>query len=476
MILQKSGLFKATVWYSAGNLLVRLVNFILLPLYSNLISVEQFGIYSLLMSIYAIAAVFYQLGMTSSFTNFYLKELDENKRKIVFSSIINAILLLGVGLTVIIIALSQFLSQKILGSKDYYLLVDFIFIALFIDTVSAFILQLFKTLEQSKRVVMYMLVSAVLSFVLNILLVYQLKKGIYGIIIAQLVTSAAMFILLLIPIRKIYSPSIDNKIMKAVILFSLPLFISGLFASGVDVGDRFILDFFLGKKQVGEYSFAYRIAMITNIFVISFRTAWTPHALNRYHQGNYKDSFGKIFLKLLSAGILLLLVVSFFAEDLFKIQINNNYLFNPQYKGGLIILPYVILGYIFSSIAAFYSIYPFVSGKSYHFLVSDGLGLIANVVCNVILIPKLGMLGAGISTCVSFMIISFYLFVISKNKIEVDYQKKENLIIVLSGISGVVLGLLVNDFVVQLVLVALFLITAKFAVKIEIIRLFNLTK
>lgn len=476
MILQKSGLFKATIWYSAGNLFVRLVNFILLPVYSNLISIEQFGIYSLLMSVYAIAAVFYQLGMISSFTNFYLKESDEQKRKIVFSSMVNAILLLGGVLTVIIIVLSKFLSQKILGSHDYYLLIDFLFIALFIDTVSAVILQLFKTLEQSKRVFMYMLVAAILSFILNILLVYKLKTGINGIIIAHLVSTAAVFFLLLIPIRKIYSPSIDKKVIKEIILFSLPLFLSGLFASGVDVIDRFIIDFFLGKKQVGEYSFAYRIAMITNIFVISFRAAWTPYALNRYHQKDYKDSFGKTFLKLLSAGILLLLIVSFFAEDLFKIQINEKYLFNPQYKGGLIILPYVILGYIFSSVAAFYSVYPFVSGKSYHFLISDGIGLIANVVFNIILIPQLGILGAGISTCISFMIISFYLFVISKNKIEVDYQKKENLIIALVGISCVVLGLLVNDSIVQLVLVALFLITAKLVVRIDLIRLFSLTK
>ena len=80
---KKSGLFEATAWYGIGNLVVRLVSFILLPLYSNLIPVEQFGIYSLLMSIYAIAGGFYHFGMNASLTNFYLKENDESARKII---------------------------------------------------------------------------------------------------------------------------------------------------------------------------------------------------------------------------------------------------------------------------------------------------------------------------------------------------------------------------------------------------------
>ena len=92
---KKSGLFEATAWYGIGNLFVRLVGFVLLPLYSNLISVEQFGIYSLMMSTYAIAGVFYQFGMNASLTNFYLKENDESTKKIIFSTVINSIIFLG---------------------------------------------------------------------------------------------------------------------------------------------------------------------------------------------------------------------------------------------------------------------------------------------------------------------------------------------------------------------------------------------
>lgn len=464
---KKSGLFEATAWYGMGNLVVRLVSFILLPLYSNLIPVEQFGIYSLMMSVYAISGVFYHFGMNASLTNFYLKENDESARKIIFSTIVNAIIILGLVLTVIAFSISPFLTDKILGSREYSSLVILLFIIIFIETVSNYILQLFKTLELSKKVVIYLFVGAIINLLLNIWFVYGLRMGINGIIYAHLLTAIAVFVLLLPLVKGSYTFRIDKKILTTAVLFSLPLFISGLFSSGMDVADRFILDHFLGKKEVGEYGFAYRLAMLTNIFVISFRAAWMPYALNRYKEGNYRENFGKILIKVLAIGVFILLAVSFFADDLFEIKLLGKNLFNPIYKTGLIILPYVVIGYIFNSLASFYSLYPFTVNKSYHFLISDGLGIISNLALNFILIPIYGLLGAGIATSISFIIAAGYLYFISKDKIEIAYPKKEIVIIFLGGMIILFLGMIFNYLWIQVISVILFLLVLIFGVKLK---------
>ena len=470
----KSGLFEATAWYGIGNLFVRLVGFILLPLYSNLISVEQFGIYSLMMSTYAIAGVFYQFGMNASLTNFYLKENDESKRKIIFATVINSIIVLGLILTIIAFLISPLLTQKVLGSNEYVSLFILLFVIIFLETVSNYILQLFKTQELSKKVVIYLFVGAVINLLLNIWFVYGFKMGIKGIIYAQLLTALLVFISLLPLIKESYTLRIDKRILTSVVLFSLPLFISGLFSSGIDVADRFILDHFLGTKEVGEYSFAYRIAMVTNIFVISFRAAWIPYALNRFKEGNYRENFGKILNKVLSIGVFILLTVSFFADDLFNIKLLDKYLFNSAYKNGLIILPFVVVGYIFNSLASFYSVYPFVSNKSYHFFISDGLGLIANLVLNFILIPSMGMVGAGIATCCSFIVSAGYLLIVSKDKVKIVYQKKEIITIILGSISIIFLGTRFNNLIWQIALVIMYLLIIEFVIKIKISRMFKL--
>lgn len=474
--MQKSGLFEATAWYGIGNLFVRVVGFVLLPMYSNLIPVEQFGVYSLMMSTYAIAGVFYQFGMITSLTNFYLKESDTSRRKVIFSTVINSIIILGFILTVIAFLISSVLSNKVLGSNEYSRLFILLFVIIFLESITNFILQLFKTLELSKKVVIYLFISAVVNLLLNFWFVYGLRMGIKGIIYAHLLTSFLVFVLLLPLIKHSYTFTIDKKILLSTYLFALPLFISGIFASGMDVADRFILDHFLGKKEVGEYSFVYRLAMVTNIFVISFRAAWTPYALNHYKDKNYKENFGKILIKVLAIGAFILLTVSFFADDLFDIKLLGKNLFSPEYKNGLIILPFVVVGYIFSSLASFYSFYPFVSNKSYHFLISDGIGLAANLVLNFILIPSIGLVGAGISTCISFFISAGYLYLISEGQIEIAYQKKEMIMTILAGALILMLGIIYNNFILQIALALIYLLIVEFVLKIKISKLFKIVQ
>jgi O-antigen/teichoic acid export membrane protein len=300
--------------------------------------------------------------------------------------------------------------------------------------------------------------------------------GIKGIIYAHLLTSFLVFVLLLPLIKHSYTFTIDKEILLSTFLFALPLFISGIFASGMDVADRFILDHFLGKKEVGEYSFAYRLAMITNIFVISFRAAWTPYALNHYKDKNYQENFGMILIKVLAIGAFILLTVSFFADDLFDIKLLGKNLFSPEYKNGLIILPFVVVGYIFSSLASFYSVYPFVSNKSYHFLISDGIGLTINLVFNFILIPSIGLVGAGISTCISFFISAGYLYFISKEKIGIAYQKKAMIMTILAGTLILILGITYNSIVLQIALVMVYLLIVEFVLKIKISKLFRIVQ
>jgi O-antigen/teichoic acid export membrane protein len=474
MMENKSGLFQATAWYGIGNFFVRLVGFLLLPLYSNLIPVEHFGIYSLMMSTYAIAGVFYQFGMNAALTNFYLKENDESKRKIIFSTVINSIALLGSILTIIAFLISSYLARKVLGSNEFTNLFILLFIILLLETVSSFILQLFKTQELSKKAVAYLLIGAVINLLLNIWFVYVWKMGISGIIYAHLITAILVFISLLPSIKNSYQLRLDTKVLNPILIFSLPLFISGLFAIGMDVADRFILDHFFGKKEVGEYSFAYRLAMITNIFVISFRTAWTPYSLNRYQKNDSAENFGRILVKILVIGAFILFAVSFFADDLFNIKLLGKNLFGAAYKNGIVILPYVVIGYIFSSLASFYSVYPFVSNKSYHFLISDGLGLITNLILNFILIPSVGLVGAGIATCVSFIISAGYLYIISKNQVNIDYRKREMMILVFTAIPILILGIEYNNFILQIGLALIYLLVIEFVLKIKLSRLFRI--
>jgi O-antigen/teichoic acid export membrane protein len=460
---QKSSLSKSTAWYTIGNLFVRSVSFLLLPLYSNLITTEDFGRYSLIMSLYAVIAVFYQSGLQSALSKYYLEERDGNRRKEIFSTILNSAGIIGLALTIVIFVLAEWISTETAGNAAYGNLIRIVFAALFFESITFITLHLLRTQEHARKVVIYSSFSAVINLILNLYLVYYLDLGIYGIIWAQLITSVLVFAILLPFLRENYERVLRPELARVYFLFSFPLIIAGIMSASVDVIDRFIIDHFLGKSQVGIYSFSYRIALIMNLFVMSLRSAWTPHSIKLYNEGNYAEEFGKSLTKIIAAGALIFLSVSIFIDDLFTVHFSGFYLFDSRYKAGVEIIPVILISYMLSSLVTYYSVYPYISGKSIHFLVSDFIALLINVVLNFILIPYYGIMGAAAATLFSYLGCAAYLVILSENKIKITYEPlKIVLILCFIGLFYLVSKLL-NNFPADIIIfIAAFILLYRF--------------
>lgn len=467
-------LSKSVAWYGMGNLFIRSVSFILLPFYSNLISTSEFGNYALLISVYAIISVLYQFGMHGSLNKFYIEERSEKKKKLIFSSMLNFIILIGIIVTVILCFSAREITEMIFDSPDYSSLLILVFISLLIETLCFYILLLLKTKELSKQAVIYAGTGAILNLTFNIIFVFVYKLSVAGIILAQLLSSAMLFLIMLKAIRNDYILKLDPVVLKFLLKFAYPLLIAGFLSAAVDVADRFILNYFLGTSEVGIYSLAYRIAMVMNVFVISFRTAWNPYSLNLFYSSEYKSTFGSTLSKLVAISCIILLTLSLFSRYLFEINLFGITLFNPVYKPGIIILPLVIIGYIFSGISSFYSVYPNISNKSYHFLISDLIAFISNIIVNIILIPKYGIIGAAFATAIGFLFGAMYLFFISRNQIKIDYQTKELSVIILSALIFLLIGLNLENIFVNILAVIGYLLSLQYFLKLNLTKIFRL--
>ena len=161
-------LTKSTAWYTLGNLFVRSINFILLPLYSKLIDPGQFGKFALLISAYTITSAIYQMGIPSGLSKFYIEARDSSQKRKIFSTTINIVLFNSILITGIIILFSKDISELLLSQAHYSELIVILFLSLGIDTVATQILQLLKTKEQANRVVLFTVTSSILNLALVI--------------------------------------------------------------------------------------------------------------------------------------------------------------------------------------------------------------------------------------------------------------------------------------------------------------------
>jgi O-antigen/teichoic acid export membrane protein len=433
-------LYKSTFLYTIGNLFARSLSFLLLPFYSNLISVKEFGNYALIMSGYAIIAAIYQGGLQNGYSKYYFENADKTYRKNIFSTLFNFVFLVGFALSIIFTIFAKDISFFLLNDPGRTHLIRVAVWMLFFDSLFYTALHSLKTQELARSVIYYSSFSAIFNLILNIFLVFIMKRGIDGILEAQLISGILSLFIIFPILKKNTSFNVENSLLKKMLIFSIPLLISGVLSSFVDVIDRFIINDLIDKSAVGLYSFAYKIALLMNVFVISFRTAWTPYSIRVYkNEKQYPVLFGANFTKLIALSVFIFLIVTLLIDDMFSIRIFTVNIINPKYGGGLNIIPLVMLGYIFSGLVSYYSVYPFVSGKSYHFIISDLIAFIANVIFNLILIPVWGLVGAGMSTMLSYAFSFLYLLAISKD-VKIDYQKLELISIIGLGIIFFIIG------------------------------------
>jgi O-antigen/teichoic acid export membrane protein len=451
-------LTRSVAWYTTGNIFIRSASFLLLPLYSNLITPAEFGVYAIIMSFYAVASVLFQGGLHSALSKYYIEREEKTE---IFSVIINIVLVWGAIFLFTVLLFAAPISSLLLGSVDYSYLFRLITTALYIETIVFFILHLFKTREEALRAVIYSSAGALMNIALNIHFVLFMGDGIEGIIKAQLFSSLLTLVILIPYFLRSYKFDLDKffntSFFRPLLIFSIPVFLSGLFSSLVDVADRFIINSMLGEEQTGIYSFAYRIALLMNIFVISFRTAFTPYSIKLYSSGDYQEKLGNVLLNLISAGGLIIIVVSFFADELFDFRFFGITLFTEVYREGIGVLPFILAGYFFSAIMSFYSLYPYISGKSFHFLVSDFVAFTVNILANLALIPLAGIKGAALATLFAFLGGAVYLYTMSSGKLKISYNRNAITILFVSVLVILAAGLYLDNFITDLILLLVYL-------------------
>jgi O-antigen/teichoic acid export membrane protein len=474
---RKDSVVKNILSYSAANIFLKAANFLLLPIISHFIMPREYGYYSLFLTGYLILLTIIQGGLYSTLTKFYLDAGNEQLRKKTFSFLLTAACLIGLLMSFIIYVSAPGVSLAITGTYDYISTIRLFAALLILEACVDLILQLQKTKEEVGKVILYTFLNASVNLVLSFIFIINCRFGIYGLVLAQVIAHFVTMVLVTAYTGKnftFWNLQID---IAVIVKFSVPLMLAGIFTTCTDLADRFILDHFYDSQKVGIYSFSYKIANVMYIYVIAFRTAWVPHAIKKFGAEGYSEHFGRVFTKYLFMALSIFLSVSLLIPALFDVRLNNSiYLFNPAYRSGITILPFILLGYLSNGIVSFNSIFPYTKGKSTYFLFNDAIAFVLNISLNFILIPLWGMNGAALATLISYIIPAFYMYSLSRDVIIVRYEKASVVIFACAALLMYAAGVLVGNVYLDVVLLLAFLIIGQRTMNLTFSDLFTMVK
>lgn len=281
----KNTALKAGLGYTIGNILVKGINFLTLPLFSRLLTTTEFGVYNVFLSYDAILSVLVGFAMATSVksAHYEFKKTDEYVSSISLIYILNAFVYL-----VIILGGGQRLSSLMgLNELVLLLLVPFSF--------GGAIIQLYNeriSLDyEYKKYLIVALINSVGNVIISLLLiitVFRNQRDI-GRIVGTGVTVFSIAVVLLLKIYVKAPPKFNVRFWKFGLLYSLPIVPHGISQVLLAQCDRIMISRMVSDSAAGIYSLAGNLKLVLTVVSTSIGVSWSTLFFSKMDKGESED-------------------------------------------------------------------------------------------------------------------------------------------------------------------------------------------
>ena len=191
------------------------------------------------------------------------------------------------------------------------------------------------------------------------------------------------------------------------------------------MSDRFLINYFLGSKEVGHYAAISQVAAVMSVIVGSFNVAWMPWLFENLKKKDLKTNIFIVKTSYLFMALVLFLGIIFCFIFPFIVKFFLVESFFPYIS---VAYP-IIIGLAFQGVYLIVSPYTFYTGKTKYNAVIGVLVAILNVTLNLYLIPRFGIWGAGYSYLASWISLSILFFIFSRKAYPMPWFSLRNKII-----------------------------------------------
>lgn len=384
---------KASLWFVICSILQKGIALITVPMFTRLMTAEEYGFFSTYTSWYSLILVFTSLNLYYGvFNNAMIKY--KNDRKCYISSM--------QGLT-ITITLICFVFYIINMKKMNYLLdmptnlVFMLFIQLLFAPSFEFWLASNRFQYSYKKIVTITLCKSILNPILGIILVLNTENKafarILSLVIIEIVFSGLIMLFQFLKGKTFF----DKKYWKYAFLFNLPLLPHYLSGQILNQSDRIMISKYVNNAAVAKYSVAYSIGLLTNIITNAINGSFTPWFYQKLKEEEYYNINKIVTLITLIIAMVSIILMLFGPEIIFimapKEYFDAKYVIPPVSSSVL----FIFLYNIFANVEFYYEKRKFVL---YGSIISAAL----NVLLNSIFIPLYGYIGAAYTTLICYIL------------------------------------------------------------------------
>lgn len=392
-----------TAVYGLSSIVARMLNYMLTPYLTRVLSTGEYGVITDLYALIPFAMVVLTMGLESGYFRFAGKAADGREKDRVFSTAWAAV----AGMALLFLGLAFLFLGDIARVTGYGDHPSWIMMTAGIVALDAFMAVPYARLREQGRAKAYVVVrcaSVVLTIIFCVLFysgfpamgLYEAGFGPGYYLAANLIVSFLTVFMLLPTMRGVrFSP--DRRVLGAMLLYSLPLLLGGIAGTANEFIDRQMIKYLMPAdisiQALGVYGAVVKIGVILLLFTQMYRLAAEPFFLADFKKDDFVRTNAEAMKYFIIVSVGIFLGITLFT-DLFELLIG------PDFREGIYILPVVLLGNILSGVVLNLSFWYKQMGRTGFALLVTGTGLVFMVVFNILLVPALGIYGAALARSV----------------------------------------------------------------------------
>ncbi|MGD0756173.1 MAG: polysaccharide biosynthesis C-terminal domain-containing protein [Bacteroidales bacterium] len=460
--------FKDTVIYGLGNVAVKIVGLILIPLYTDpkFFSTDQFGVLGILEISALVLTSMLASGLPQSLTRwFWDKEYKDNQKGIFFMSFSTQVIV-SLIFCLTLIPVSRSLSMVLFSKPDWARVITLVILASAIQSVNNVINTLMRLQSRSVLYSVTNLFKLVSVLSLTLYFILSKKMGLEGIYLAQAIGNGIVVLLLLGYTLKNSRVFFDKIIFKSMNAYGFPLLLANISAALFTVIDRFSLTSLTVLKSVALYNLAFKISSVLKLVLAdSMKLALGPMMIKRMDSPDNKRFYSKVLLYSSYALMIGIVGISLFSFEIVKVIATSR-----AYWDAVVIIPVLSMSIFFANMkeVTVYGLH--IAKKTRIIGIIVVFSTVLSLVLNFLLIPVWDITGAAVATLLSQFIYWYACYYYSQKVFYVPYEIGKLTLMVITGAVLSFSGLLLNglDLLPRMIIKTLCLVSFPF-----ILYLFN---
>jgi O-antigen/teichoic acid export membrane protein len=406
-------LARASALYTVGNVAPKIGAFLLLPIYVRFLTQEDYGALALLTSLAGILAVVYHLGLDSAVMRLHFDTGGRAQARLYSTATLFSLAIGAVMTVVLAVALGPFFDRLFAGTPFIPLGALALLVAL-VGSLGYVPSTLFRAAGRPGRFLAVNLGAFLLSSIVAVILVVAFDLGAAGVLTGQLIGGTAVLVVTLVVVDRLGPWTVDRAQLREGLRIGLPLLPHGISAWALRLADRWLIALLIGlpaieaRAQVGVYAVGYQLGFVVSIIVTSFNSAWSPYFF-RIGDRPSGPRFYTEMTTLVMAGLLALAVaVSTLAPEIVAV------IARPGYEAAADVLPLVAFASVLQGLYVMFVTVVFLTKRTGRLATVTIASAVLNVALNVILIPRLGIMGAAWATVGSYAFFAAATFVFAR--------------------------------------------------------------